>query len=175
MQTLLFSSLVALRPQISFSSTINGKELLATLTHKEAIGAQILYHVLFSDGHADAYAVGDLEVQEGFGRTRTMDAYEEAIFGDLCVLKHLEKGGPFVNLRVCEKGGESFNVWIREKSGYYSVYYKGQYQFTLRKKDGWQSGTVREKGYAVNERLAKLLADYLEEHLLKKTRLLRTA
>lgn len=175
MQTLLFSSLVALRPQLSFSSVVAGKELLATLTHKEAIGPQMLYHVKFSDGHVDRYAVGDSEVQEGFGRTRTMDAYEEAIFSDLCVLKHLEKGGPFVSVRVCETGGESFNVWMGEKSGYYTVYYNGQYQFTLRKKEGWQWGTVREKGYVVNGRLAKLLADYLEEHLVKKTPRLKRA
>lgn len=87
----------------------------------------------------------------------------------------MEKGSWFISIRVCEEGAESLNVWIREKSGYYSVYYKGQYQFTLRKKDHWESGTMREKGYVVNGRLAKLLADYLDEHAVKETRQLERA
>lgn len=175
MQTLLFSHLLELRPQISFTCIVGGKELRATLTHKEATGVQTLYHVRFSDGHVDSYVAGDVEAKKGFVRTRIADAYEEAIFDDLCVVHHMEKGSWFISIRVCEEGAESLNVWIREKSGYYSVYYKGQYQFTLRKKDHWESGTMREKGYVVNGRLAKLLADYLDEHAMKETRQLKRA
>jgi hypothetical protein len=175
MQTLLFSRVVELRPQISFPCTVNGKDLTATLTHTEYTGLQMLYRVQFSDGHSHAYSPGDEEVREGFGRTRTLDSYEEAVFEDLRVVHHLENGNWYINVRVCEEGGEGFNVWIKEKNGHYSVYYKGQYQFTLRKRVGWEWGTMREKGYVVNGRLAKLLADYLDEQHLKETRQLKRA
>ena len=162
MQTLLFSRVVELSPKISFPCVVSGQELTATITHKETTGLQVLYHVQFSDGHKDCYTPGDVEVREGFGRTRTPDAYEDAVFDDLCIVRLFEKGATYIHVRVGEEGGESFNVWIREKRGYYSVYYKGGYQFTLRKKERWESGTMREKGYVINGRLAKLLADYLE-------------
>ena len=175
MQTLLFSRVVELQPHISFPCSVDGKDLTATLTHTEHTGVQTLYRVRFSDGHEDAYAPGEKEVREDFGRTRTPDAYEEAVFDDLCVAEYLEKGGWYINVRVCEEGGGAFNVWMVEKNGYYSIYYNGQYQFTLRKRERWEWGTVREKGYVVNGRLAKLLADYLDQHALKETRHLRRA
>lgn len=175
MQTLLFSRTVELQPHIIFSCTVNGKELTARVTHVEHTGVQILHHVSFSDGHQDAYVAGEPEVREGFGRTRTMDRYEEAIFEDLSILKHMEKGSLFFHVRVCEKGGESFNVWVKEKRGYYSVYYKGEYQFTLRNKERWETGTMRERGYVVNQELARLLSRYIDQHYLKKRRELKRA
>ena len=149
--------------------------LTATITHKEMTDLQMLYHIQFSDGHKDAYLAGNTEVKDGFGRTRTLDPYEEAVFDDLCVVKYTEKGSWYINVRGAEEEGESYNVWIREKGGYYSVYYKGQYQFTLRKKEVWESGTMRERGYVVNGRLAKLLADYLEKHYLQPAERLQRA
>jgi|GEM_PF-5607154 len=175
MQTLLFSRIVELTPHISFPCLVNGEELTATVTHLENTGVQTLYHVRFSDGHQDAYVPGDEQVREGFGRTRTLDKYEEAVYEDLCVIQQVEKGYPFISVRVGEEGGESFNVWIREKKGYYSVYYKGQYQFTLRKRERWESGTMRERGYVINGRLAKLLVNYLEQYVIKTSRQLKRA
>lgn len=175
MQTLLFSRIVELSPQLSFPCVVNGQELLATITHLEKTGFETLHHVLFSDGHKDAYVSGDYEVREGFGRTRTLDKYEEAIFDDLCILQKIEKENPFFYVRVAEEGGESINVSMREKKGYYSVYYNGQYQFTLRKKEQWECGTMRERGYVINGRLAKLLTNYLDRYVLKTSRQLKRA
>lgn len=168
MQTVLFNRLVELSPTISFPCMVNGIALTATITHKEIMNLQTLYHIQFSDGHKNNYVAGDAEMKDGFGRTRTPDTYEEAVFEDLCVVKYMEKGSWYINVRVAEVEGASYNVWIREKGGYYSVYYKGQYQFTLRKKEVWESGTMRERGYVVNGRLAKLLVDYLEKHYLQQ-------
>lgn len=175
MQTLLFSRTVELQPHISFRCLVNGKELTATVTHSENTGLQLLYHVFFSDGHRDTYVPGEEEVREGFGRTRTMDAYEAAVFDDLIIIHQREKENPFITVRVGEEGAESYNVWIREKRGYYSVYYKGGYQFTLRKKEGWESGTMREIGYVINQPLARLLTHYIDEYILKKRRQLKRA
>src|SRR5215203_3539517 len=110
MQALLFSRVVELRPKISFPCTVNGKELTATITHTEYTGLQMLYRVQFSDGHSDAYLPSDGEIKEDFGRTRTMDAYEEAIFDDLPIVKQLDKEDRYLKVRVGEEGGESFNV-----------------------------------------------------------------
>jgi hypothetical protein len=137
---------------------------MATVTHTEYTGIQMLYRVQFSDAHLDAYAPRDGEVREGFGRTSTMDNYEEAIFDDLCVIQQREKEGLYMNIRVCEEGGEGFNVWMGKKGSHYSVYYKGQNQFTLRKRVRLECGTMQEKGYVINGWLAKLLADYLDEY-----------
>lgn len=175
MQTLLFSRIVELTPHISFPCLVNGDQLTAKVTHLENTGIQTLYHVQFSDGYQDAYVPGDKQVREDFGRTRTLDKYEEAVFEDICVIHLAEKGYPFICVRVGEEGGESFNVWIREKKGYYSIYYKGQYQFTLRKRERWESGTMRERGYVINSRLAKLLANYLDRYVLKISQQLKRA
>lgn len=160
----LFSKITEVIPRIEFDCTVDGRELTATITHAENNGVQLLYHVTFNDGHKDVYAPGDAEVHEGIGRTRTLDAYEEAVFEDLCVIPGLEKGDGYTYIRVHEKGGESFNVWVRERNGHYSAYYKGQYQFTLRKRDTWEVSTVRKKGYAINQQLARLISKHLDLH-----------
>jgi len=163
MQMTLFRKITEVIPRIEFECTVEGRELTAAITHKEDTGVQLLYHVTFSDGHQDIYAPGDEEVHEGIGRTRTLDAYEEAVFEDLCVIPVLAKGKSYTCIRVHEEGGDSFNVWVRERNGFYSAYYKGQYQFTLRKPDQWLVSTMRGKGYAINYGLARLVAKHLDE------------
>lgn len=159
----LFRNLVEVVPHIEFDCTVNGKDLLATVTHKEDCGAQTSYLVCFSDGHQDLYVPGDEQVHEGFGRTKHLDAYEEAVYDDLCVIPLLAEGASSLCLRVHEEGEESFNVWIRERKGYYSTFYKGQYQFTLCRHSGqWLASTIRKKGYVINQQLARLVSRHLD-------------
>jgi hypothetical protein len=164
MQTLLFTKVIEITPHISFECEVDGQTLTAVVTHRENTGVQVLYHVHFSDGHFDAYAPADYEVQEGFGRTRKLDVYEEAVFEDLCVIPGLEKGNGYCYIRVKEEGGESFNVWIKKRKGYYNVYYKGQYQFTLRKGTIWEINSLNRNGYVVNGQLARLVSRYLDQY-----------
>lgn len=163
MQMALFRNLVEVIPHIKFDCTVNGKELTAAVTHKEYCGGQTLYLVSFSNGHQDMYVPGDEQVHSGFGRTRTMDCYEEAVFDDLCVIPLLVKGNRYTSIHVQEVSGDSFNVWIRERKGFYSTFYKGQYQFTLcRHREQWLVNTMRKEGYVVNQQLARLVSKHLD-------------
>lgn len=158
----LFTRLTEILPHIEFDCTVNGKELTAAVTHVDYSGRLPFYHVFFSDGHRDAYVPGDEEVHEGFGRTRHMDAYEAAVYDDLCVVPLLKKGTGRFCIRVHQPGEESFTIWVRERKGFYSVYYKGQYQFTLKKWEQWAVSTMRGKGYVINQQLARLVTKHLD-------------
>lgn len=165
MQTELSNTIVPVTPNIEFECTVNGKELTATITHVEDNHVQRLLHVSFSDGHKDAYAAGDDGVDEQFGRTRELDIYEEAVWDDLAVIPGLEDGGGYTYVKVTvKKDGSAFNVWVRPKEeGDYDVYYKGEYQFTLRKATGWQVSTKHEKGYVIDQELASLVSRHLDK------------
>jgi hypothetical protein len=164
-QPMLLPNLKDVLPRVSFDCTVNGKDLIATVTHKENLGRKNRYHVLFSDGHKDAYVPGDELEHEGFGRTRHLDAYEEAVYDDLRVVPLMPKGDGYTCVRVHEEGGGDFNVWLRKRSEFYSAFYNGCYQFTLCRLSGeWVVSTAREKGYAINLPLARFVKDYLNEH-----------
>lgn len=164
-----FSKMTEVTPHITFACIVNGTKLTASLTHLEDTGVLTLYHVSFSDGHRGAYAPGDASMQGGTAQSRTRDKYHAAIASDLCIihtfLKMRERS--LTNFRVYEKGGESFNIWIYELRGYYSVYYKSGYQFTLRKRDRWEVSTKKEKGIVINQQLASLISQHLDRHWLK--------
>lgn len=162
-----FSKMTEVIPHIQFACHVNERKLTASLTHLEDTGTETLYHVSFSDGHQDAYAHRNLGVQQGIGGKQAADRYEDAILDDMCVLplfiKMKESG--LTTFRVYGEGGENFNVWLCEQRGYYNVYYKGKYRFTLRKRDRWQVGTKGEKGLIVNQQLARLISNHLDLHM----------
>jgi hypothetical protein len=163
-----FSKMTEVVPHIQFACFVNGQKLTASLTHLEdGPGTGTLYHITFSDGHKDAYMPHDAEVHKGRMRKRTLNAYEEAISSDLSLIqtfiKKNERG--LTTFRVCGPGGESFNVWLCERHGFYSVYYKGAYQFTLLKRNRWEVGTNGEKGLVINHQLARLICNHLDSHL----------
>lgn len=163
----LTNKITPVLPVIEFDCIVGGRELTATITHTEESVVEMLYHITFSDGHQDKYASGDDGHDEEFGRTRELDAYEQAIYEDLCVVPGLEEGGGYSYIRVkATKNGSSFNVWIRprEEKNTYNVYYKGEYQFSLRKTDKWEMTSQRGKGYIIDKELAKLITESLDQH-----------
>ena len=166
-QMTFFSKLTEVVPHIRFDCIVNGKKLTASLTHLEDTEVLTLYHVSFSDGHQDAYLPADADVRQRTGRPRAREAYEASIYSDLSILQTFIKTNKkgVTNFRVYELRGESFNVWLYEQRGFYSVYYKGEYRFTLRKRLGWEVGTNGEKGVVINQQLASLISKQLDLHL----------
>jgi hypothetical protein len=166
-QMTFFSKTTEVVPHIQFGCLVKGQKRTASLTHLEDTDTVTLYHVSFSDGHKDAYIPYEAEVPKGSMRKRTLDPYEEAICSDLSVIQKFIKTSErsLTTFRVCGQGGESFNVWLCERRGFYHVYYKGAYHFTLRKRNRWEVGTNGEKGLIINHQLARLICNHLDSHL----------
>jgi hypothetical protein len=162
-----FSKTTEVVPHIKFACLVKGRKLTAALTHLEDTDTDTLYHVSFSDRHKDVYVPADAEVPKGSMRKRILEAYEEAILSDLSAIQTFIKTGErnLTTFHVCGQGGERFNVWLCERRGFYSVYYKGAYHFTLRKRNRWEVGTNGQKGLVINHQLARLICNQLDSHL----------
>ena len=156
MQVTMFRKSTNVIHRISFGCVVEGRELTAALIHVEEEGAQTFYHLFFSDGQTGAYAPGEKRLQ---------DVYQRAVADDLAVFPALLDSTGSYHIRVKDEGaGTLFNVWVKpgDKPRKYHVFYRGCYQFSLRKRERWEVSTMREEGYAIDQALARLLCRDLD-------------
>ena len=159
-------AITELSPAIEFETLVEGKRVKARITHQEDNGIQFIYHISFSDGYAASFVApmqGDRWHSEEFS-----SPYAKAIRDDLnAVCGFLPARPPFC-IRL--KGNiEVFNVWIVPhvfKLHHYTVFYKGDYQFDLRKSKGWQAKSVREN-HQINQEIAALVCRNIDERILQ--------
>lgn len=157
-------SVTEISPAIEFPCVVEGKRLMATLTHQEDNGLQFIYRVSFSDGHAASFVApmqGGKWHDENFA-----SPYAKAIEEDLDAICGFLPGRPPFCIRLRGEKG-AFNVWIVPhvyKPFHYTVFYKGDYRFDLRKQTGWEANSVRE-GSSVNQEIASLVCRNIDEKL----------
>jgi hypothetical protein len=138
-------------PAISFDCMVEGKKLKATITHQEDNGLQFIYHISFSDGYSATF-VAPLEAgawhEEGLA-----SPYAKAIGLDLqAFCGFLPQKPPFAIRLKSER--ESFNIWVVPhvyKAGHYTIFYKGEYRFDLRRTKQWEAKSVRENNFIDDE------------------------
>jgi hypothetical protein len=150
-------------PAIEFFCDVDGRVLKASLTHVEDNGVQFIYHISFSDGHVGSF-MAPLEAGRWYDEGLS-SAYAKAIHDDLnAFCGFLLNKPPFCIRLKSEK--EAFNVWIvpSRKTAHYSVYYKGDYRFELRKKDCWEVNSVRE-GAFIDEAIASIVCKNIDRRI----------
>lgn len=149
---------------IEFTCVVEGKKLLASITHQEDNGVQFIYRIRFSDGHTASFVApmqGGKWHHENFA-----SPYAKAIQDDLNAVCGFLPGKPPFCIRL--KGEkDAFNVWVVPhvyKPFHYAVFYKGDYQFDVRKTKVWEANSVRENSY-INQEIAAIVCRNVEEKL----------
>jgi hypothetical protein len=145
-----------IEPAILFECTVEGKKLKAKITHQEDNGLQFIYHIAFSDGHKAAFVA---PMEGGRWHDETLASpYAKAIHDDLnAVCGFLPRKPPFCIRLKSEK--ESFNVWVVPyitRENQYSVFYKGDYRFDVRKAKLWEAKSVRENSF-IDQEIASIV------------------
>lgn len=159
-------SITEISPAIEFETTVEGKRIKARITHQEDNGLQFIYHIAFSDGYTASFVAplqGDRWHNEDFA-----SPYAKAIRDDLnAICGFLPKKPPFCIRLKSDRG--AFNVWAIPhvfKTHHYSVFYKGDYRFDLRKTKIWQAKSVREN-IDIDQEIAALVCRNIEERILQ--------
>lgn len=149
-------------PPIDFYCVVEGKTLKASITHVEDNGLQFIYRIGFSDGHTASFVAsmeGDKWHDDKFA-----SPYAKAIHDDLNAFCGFSaKKPPFAIRLKSEK--EAFNVWIVPhlfKAFHYTVFYKGDYRFDLRRTNGWEAQSVREAS-SIDHEIAALVCKNIEQ------------
>jgi hypothetical protein len=155
-----------LLPPIEFDCMVEGKKLKARITHQEDNGLQFIYHIAFSDGHSAAF-VAPLEGGNWHSRDFA-SPYARAIQEDLHAFCGFVPTRPPFAIRL-KSNKEAFNVWVVPHvamSSHYAVFYKGDYQFDLRKTKQWEAKSVREIS-DINQEIALLVCKNIERRILQ--------
>lgn len=153
-------------PAIVFDCLVEGRRLTAKLTHQEDNGVQFIYRISFSDGHTASFVA---PMQGGKWHNDAFSSpYAQAIRDDLdAICGFLPEKPPFCIRLKGEK--DSFNVWVVPhvyKAFHYTVFYKGDYRFDLRKTEMWEAKSVREAD-AINQEIASIVCRNIELKLLQ--------
>lgn len=159
-------NITPLVPVIEFDCVVDGKKLSAKITHHEDNGLQFIYHISFSDGYSASFVA---PIQGGKWQDESLASpYAKAIADDLNAFCGFFPTKPPICIRL-KSEKEAFNVWVVPhvfKAQQYSVFYKGDYRFDVRKLSIWEANTVRTYG-DVNREIAALVCKNIEKRLLQ--------
>lgn len=160
-------NIIRIDPAISFECQVHGKRLLANITHQEDNGLQFIYHISFSDGHAATF-VAPIEGGKWYDE-KLASPYAQAIKDDLNAFCGFLPAKPPVCIRL-KSNREAFNVWIvpQVKPLHYTVFYKGDYRFDVRKSGGWEANSVRE-GSIIDDEIAAIVCQNIDRRILQPT------
>lgn len=159
-------SIAEIEPAISFECLVEGKKLLANITHVEDNGEQFIYRISFSDGYVASFVA---PMQGGKWQDKNLASpYAKAIADDLNAFCGFLPSRPPLCLRL--KGEkESFNVWVVPfvfKADHYSVFYKGDYHFDVRRTGVWEASSVRTDAI-INREIASIVCKNLGKQVLQ--------
>jgi hypothetical protein len=155
-------SIVEVTPAIVFDCVVEGRKLKAKITHREDNGVQYIYHISFGDGYAATF-VSSLEAGS-WHSDHLSSPYAKAIHDDLNAFCGFVLHKPAFCIRLKDEK-DAFNVWVVPsafKASHYSVYYKGDYRFSLRKRKEWEVNTVRESGI-IDHQIASIVCKNIEQ------------
>lgn len=155
-------NITQLEPAIPFDCVVEGKKLRATVTHVEDNGQQFIYRIRFSDGHAASF-VAPMEAGQWLNESLA-SPYARAIADDLNAFCGFMPPKPPFCIRL-KSETEAFNVWVLPhvlRNGQYSVYYKGDYRFDVRKVKTWEAKSVRENS-DINQEIASIVCRNIDE------------
>jgi hypothetical protein len=144
-------------PRIKFECEVNGQDLIAEVVAQETIPGHFNFNTRFSDGFEDTFIH---EERSGLWKAirDKKAAYLEKIKDDLSALVAYQIDRHYLSFRQLI-GEEIVNIWVFETEWddrtIYTVYYKGDYQFEMKKMYGaWFAKSVRpEKHKRIDEGL----------------------
>jgi hypothetical protein len=154
-------------PRIKFECEVNGRELIAEVVTRETSPGQFNFAAKFSDGFEDTFIH---EERSGLWKAirDKKSAYLEKIKDDLSALVAYQIDRHYLSFRHCI-GKEIVNIWVFEtewenRSAIYTVYYKGEYQFEMKKIYGaWYAWSVRpEKNKNIDDALVAKIGVMIE-------------
>jgi hypothetical protein len=164
--TVSCDTVTEISPAVEFDCLVDGKNVTARLTHQEDNGVQFIYRISFSDGHTASFVA---PVQGGKWHNEAfVSPYAKAICDDLNAFCGFLPEKPPVCIRLRGEK-EAFNVWVVPhvfKPSHYTVFYKGDYRFDLRKTKIWEAKSVREGNY-INGEIASLVCRNIEKRWLQ--------
>ncbi|MDQ3278213.1 MAG: hypothetical protein M3Q06_07795 [Bacteroidota bacterium] len=159
-------NITSIVPAIVFECEVEGKKLKAKITHQEDNGLQFIYHISFSDGHAATF-VSPMEGGQWYNE-QLASPYARAIRDDLNAFYGFLPAKPPICVRL-KSDREAFNVWVVPhvmKALHYSVFYKGDYRFDVRKTGGWEANSVRENS-VIDREIAAIVCKNIEDRILQ--------
>lgn len=159
-------NIIRIDPAITFECQVDGKRLLAKITYQEDNGIQYIYHISFSDGHAASF-VAPIEGGKWYDE-KLASPYAKAIKDDLNAFCGFLPSKPPVCIRL-KSNREAFNVWIVPqvmKSLHYTIFYKGDYRFDVRKGNGWEANSVRENSI-IDKEIAAIVCQNIDQRILQ--------
>lgn len=154
-------------PRIKFECEVNGRELTAEVVTRETNPGQFNFDAKFSDGFEDTFIH---EERSGLWKAISdkKSAYLEKIKDDLSALVAYQIDRHYLSFRHYI-GKEIVNIWVFEtewenRSAIYTVYYKGEYQFEMKKIYGaWYGWSVRpEKNKKIEDALVAKIGAIIE-------------
>jgi len=143
-------------PRIKFECEVNGRDLIAEVVAQETNPGHFNFNTRFSDGFEDTFIH---EERSGLWKAirDKKAAYLGKIKDDLSALVAYQIDRHYLSFRQLI-GEEIVNIWVFEtewedRSAIYTVYYKGDYQFEMKKiYGGWYAWSVRpEKNKIIND------------------------
>ena len=164
--TVSCDTITEISPAIEFETVVEGKRVKASITHQEDNGLQFIYRITFSDGYSASFVA---PMQAGQWHNEELASpYAKAVRDDLNAICGFLPGKPAFCIRL-KSEKEAFNVWIVPhvfKPRHYTVFYKGDYRFDLRKDKVWQAKSVRENS-DINQEIAALVCRNIDERILQ--------
>ncbi len=157
-------------PRIKFECQVNGKELIAEVVAQETNPGHYNFNTKFSDGFEDTFIH---EERSGLWKAirDKKAAYLEKIKDDLSALVAYQIDRHYLSFRH-NLGSQLMNIWVFEtqwedRSMLYTVYYKGDYQFEMKKIDGgWQARTVRQaNNCSIDEQLVAKIGKMIDTRI----------
>jgi hypothetical protein len=154
-------------PPIKFECEVNGKDLIAEVVAEETDPGRFNFNTKFSDGFEDTFIH---EERSGLWKAirDQKAAYLEKIKDDLSALVAYQIDRAYLSFRHTI-GSHVVNIWVFEtqwENGgmIYTVYYKGDYQFEMKKiYGGWYAKSVRqEKIKLIDETLVARVGEMID-------------
>lgn len=154
-------------PSIKFECEVNGKELIAEVIAEEINPGHFNFNTRFSDGFEDIFIH---EERSGLWKAirDKKAAYLEKVKDDLSALVAYQIDRHYLSFRHTI-ASQVVNIWVFEtqwedRGVIYTVYYKGDYQFEMKKKyGGWYAKTVRqEKDKVIDEQLVAKIGEMID-------------
>lgn len=157
-------------PRIKFECQVDGKELIAEVVAQETDPGHFNFNTRFSDGFEDTFIH---EESSGLWKAirNKKAAYLEEIKDDLSALVSYQIDRHYLSFRH-SIGSDIVNIWVFEtewedKRRIYTVYYKGDYQFEMKKiYGGWFARSVRqEKNKIIDETLVAKIGEMIDARM----------
>lgn len=157
-------------PRIKFECQVNGKELIAEVVAQETNPGHFNFNTRFSDGFEDTFIH---EEKSGLWEAirDKKAAYLKRIKDDLSALVAYQIDRHYLSFRH-SIGSRTVNIWVFEtewedKNMIYTVYYKGDYQFEMKKiYGGWYARSVRPgKNKIIDETFVDKIGEMIDARI----------